>query len=41
VKGSSKVAIYDPRRDLMEGEKFYYFLNSGEKFNLKTREKLP
>ncbi|MFM7096608.1 MAG: sialate O-acetylesterase [Gemmataceae bacterium] len=41
VIGSSKVAIYDPRRDLMEGEKFYYFLNSGEKFNLKTREKLP
>jgi cyanophycinase len=41
VMGSSKVAIYDPRRDLMEGEKFYYFLNSGEKFNLKTREKLP
>ena len=41
VIGSSKVAIYDPRRDLTEGEKFYYFLNSGEKFNLKTREKLP
>jgi hypothetical protein len=39
--GSSKVAIYDPDRKAAEGEKFYFFLNAGEKFDLKTREKLP
>jgi cyanophycinase len=41
VIGSSKVAIYDPDRTPAEGEKFYFFLNAGEKFDLKTREKLP
>jgi cyanophycinase len=41
VIGSSKVAIYDPDRIPAEGEKFYFFLNAGEKFDLKTREKLP
>ena len=41
VMGSSKVAIYDPDRKPAEGEKFYFFLNAGEKFDLKTREKLP
>jgi len=41
VMGSSKVAIYDPERKPAEGEKLYFFLNAGEKFDLKTREKLP
>ncbi len=39
VIGLSKVAIYDPDRKVEEGEKPYYFLNPGDVFDLKNREK--
>lgn len=39
VIGLSKVAIYDPDRKVEEGEKLYYFLNPGDVFDLKKREK--
>ena len=37
VLGSSKVAIYDPRYAPVAGEKPYYFLKAGDRFDLETR----
>jgi cyanophycinase len=37
VIGSSKVAFYDPRRELDDDKPLYYFLNAGDRFDLKTR----
>lgn len=37
VLGSSKVAIYDPRYAPVAGEKPYYFLKAGDRFDLGTR----
>lgn len=38
VMGASKVAIYDPRRTVPDGERFYYFLNAGDRFDLRARK---
>jgi cyanophycinase len=40
VIGASKVAIYDPRRKAPPGGPMYYFLNPGDRFDLKTRKQL-
>ncbi len=37
VIGASKVAIYDPRRKPKDGDKPYYFLEPGDRFDLKNR----
>ena len=34
VVGKSKVAIYEPRKP-------YYFLKAGDRFNLKSRSRVP
>jgi len=40
VVGRSKVAIYDPLREPPAGKAMYYFLEPGEKFDLRARKKL-
>ena len=40
VVGKSKVAIYDPRREVPEGTPMYYFLNPGERFDLGRRKRI-
>jgi cyanophycinase len=39
VLGASKVAIYDPKRTTSANETPYYFLQTGDRFNLRTRQK--
>jgi cyanophycinase len=39
VLGASKVAIYDPKRTTTANETPYYFLQTGDRFNLRTRQK--
>lgn len=41
VMGASKVAIYDPHHKHQQGEKPYFFLSAGDRFDLKERRKLP
>lgn len=41
VMGAGRVGIYDANRKVPAGEKIYYYLNPGDKFDLKTRRKLP
>ena len=40
VIGKSKVAIYDPKRKTPAGGERYYFLNVGDRFDLKKRQKI-
>jgi cyanophycinase len=40
VIGKSKVAIYDPKYKAAAGGERYYFLNGGDRFDLKKRAKI-
>jgi cyanophycinase len=40
VMGKAKVAIHDNTRKYKSGEKPYYLLAAGDRYNMKTRHKI-